>query len=74
MNSKTTKKDEPVRFIPVGGFEEIGRNMMAFEYKDEIILIDMGLQFPEEETPGIDFIIPILLTSNRKDKTSRRSF
>ncbi|HOF50398.1 MAG TPA: ribonuclease J [Candidatus Colwellbacteria bacterium] len=58
MNSKTTKKDEPVRFIPVGGFEEIGRNMMAFEYKDEIILIDMGLQFPEEETPGIDFIIP----------------
>jgi len=58
MNNKTTKKDEPVRFIPVGGFEEIGRNMMAFEYKEEIILIDMGLQFPEEETPGIDFIIP----------------
>lgn len=52
-------KDEPVvRFAALGGFEEIGRNMMFFEYKNEIILIDAGLQFPEEETPGIDYIIP----------------
>lgn len=60
MIVKTTNKkiDETVRFIPLGGFEEIGRNMMVFEYRDEIIIIDMGLQFPEEETPGIDFIIP----------------
>jgi ribonuclease J len=59
INKTTSKKiDDTVRFIPLGGFEEIGRNMMVFEYKDEIVIIDMGLQFPEEETPGIDFIIP----------------
>lgn len=50
--------EEVVRFIPLGGFEEIGRNMMIFEYKDEIIIIDAGFQFPEETTPGIDYIIP----------------
>lgn len=44
--------------MPLGGLEEIGRNMMFLEYKNEIVAIDAGLQFPEEETPGIDFIIP----------------
>ncbi|MBM3281205.1 MAG: ribonuclease J [Candidatus Harrisonbacteria bacterium] len=47
-----------MRFAPLGGFEEIGRNMCFFEYDDEIVIIDAGLQFPEETTPGIDFIIP----------------
>jgi ribonuclease J len=50
--------DAAVRFIPLGGLEEVGRNCVFFEYKNEIIIIDMGLQFPEEETPGIDYIIP----------------
>lgn len=48
----------PLRFVPLGGLEEVGRNMMFFEYKNEIVVIDAGLQFPEEETPGIDYIIP----------------
>jgi len=52
------KEGEEVRFAALGGFEEIGRNMMFFEYQDEIIVIDAGLQFPEEATPGIDYIIP----------------
>ncbi len=47
-----------VRFCPLGGFEEVGRNCVFFEYKNEIVVVDVGIQFPEEETPGIDFIIP----------------
>ncbi|MBI3114706.1 MAG: ribonuclease J, partial [Candidatus Harrisonbacteria bacterium] len=47
-----------LRFVPLGGLGEIGRNMMFFEYKNEIVVIDAGLQFPEEETPGVDYIIP----------------
>ena len=49
---------ESLRFIPLGGLEEIGRNMSYLEYGDEIIIMDMGFQFPEEDTPGIDYIIP----------------
>ncbi|MBU2101701.1 ribonuclease J [Patescibacteria group bacterium] len=48
----------PLRFVPLGGLEEIGRNMSYLEYEDEIIITDMGFQFPEEDTPGIDYIIP----------------
>jgi ribonuclease J len=51
-------EEKVVRFIPLGGLEEVGRNMSVFEYQDEIIIFDMGLQFPEEDTPGIDYIIP----------------
>lgn len=49
---------DALRYVPLGGLEEIGRNCVFFEYKNEIIIIDAGLQFPEEETPGIDYIIP----------------
>ncbi len=63
VKSKIIKSNKPaseavVRFAALGGLEEIGRNMLFLEYKDEIIVVDAGLQFPEEETPGIDFIIP----------------
>ncbi|MDO8516317.1 MAG: ribonuclease J, partial [bacterium] len=50
--------DSILRFVPLGGLEEIGRNCSFFEYKDEIIIIDVGIQFPEEATPGVDYIIP----------------
>jgi ribonuclease J len=55
---KKSTDETPVRFVALGGLEEIGRNMMFFEYRDEILIIDVGLQFTEEETPGIDYIIP----------------
>src|SRR3989344_4735881 len=47
-----------VRIIPLGGVEEIGKNMTVIEYKDTIIVVDAGIQFKEEDTPGIDFILP----------------
>ncbi|MFH1610310.1 MAG: ribonuclease J [Patescibacteria group bacterium] len=50
--------DNNLRIIPLGGCEEVGRNMTIFEYKNDIVIIDMGLQFPEEDMPGIDYIIP----------------
>lgn len=47
-----------LRIIPLGGLQEIGRNMTLLEYGDDIIIVDMGLQFPDEDMPGVDYIIP----------------
>jgi len=60
-----------VRFIPLGGLEEIGRNSAYFEYKNEIVVVDLGIQFPEEETPGIDYIIPNVTSLEPKKKNIR---
>ena len=49
---------ENLRIIPLGGVEEVGKNMTAIEYKGDIIIIDIGFQFKEEGTPGIDYILP----------------
>lgn len=50
--------DDVVRIIPLGGVEEIGRNMTAVQFRDDIFILDCGFQFREEETPGIDYILP----------------
>lgn len=47
-----------LRIIPLGGLEEVGRNMTAFELGNDIIVVDCGLLFPEEEMMGIDYVIP----------------
>lgn len=47
-----------LKVMVLGGLEEVGRNMTLVQYEDEILAIDMGLQFPEEDMPGIDYIIP----------------
>jgi ribonuclease J len=49
---------DKLRVVVLGGLEEVGRNCTLLEYGNDIIFIDMGLQFPEEDMPGIDYIIP----------------
>ena len=49
---------ENLKIIPIGGIEEIGKNMTVFEYQDEIIIVDCGVAFPEDEMLGIDLVIP----------------
>jgi ribonuclease J len=47
-----------IRIVPLGGVEEVGKNMTAIEYGDDIIVIDSGIQFKTEDTPGIDYMLP----------------
>lgn len=58
--AQTPKKEVkklPVKIIPLGGLDEIGKNMTAFEYDGEIIVIDCGMAFPDDDMPGIDLVI-----------------
>lgn len=52
------KEENTVRLIPLGGLNEIGKNMTVIEYKNDIIIVDCGLSFPEDEMLGIDIVIP----------------
>ncbi|MDX9714663.1 MAG: ribonuclease J [Dissulfurispiraceae bacterium] len=77
-----------LQIIPLGGVEEIGLNMTVFKYNDDIIVVDSGLMFPEEDMLGIDFVIPdfsylienkdkvrgILLTHGHEDHTGALPF
>lgn len=56
--SRYTASRQNLRIIPMGGVEEVGENMTVFEYGDDLIVVDMGLAFPDETMPGIDYIIP----------------
>ena len=51
-------KKSKIRIIPLGGLDEIGKNMTAIEYGNEMIVIDCGMAFPDEEMFGIDIVIP----------------
>ena len=57
--------------IVLGGLEEVGRNCTLIEYKNDIVIIDMGLQFPMEDMPGVDYIIPNMTYLRGKEKNVR---
>ncbi len=60
---------DAIRIIPLGGVEEIGKNMTMVEYGNDIVIIDIGFQFKDENTPGIDYILPnTKYLEERKDK------
>jgi ribonuclease J len=50
--------DKKLRIVPLGGLGEVGKNMMAYEYGDNILLVDTGLMFPDNDMLGVDYIIP----------------
>ena len=61
-------KEQSLRVIPLGGLGEVGRNMTLLEWQNKILIIDMGFRFPEEDMPGIDFIIPNIAYLKGREK------
>lgn len=55
---KLSTHNNVMRIIPIGGLEEVGKNCMIVEYEQDIVVIDMGFQFPEDEMLGVDYVIP----------------
>ncbi|MBD3330479.1 RNase J family beta-CASP ribonuclease [Candidatus Peregrinibacteria bacterium] len=66
--SKSRRRNAKLKIIPLGGLNEVGKNMMVFEYGNDIIIVDMGFEFPSEDMLGIDYVIPDVnyLEKNKK--------
>ncbi|MGL5098720.1 MAG: MBL fold metallo-hydrolase, partial [Fusobacteriaceae bacterium] len=66
---KADTKEEKMYVIPLGGTDEVGKNMTVVQYRDEIIIMDCGVIFPDENLPGIDLVIPdFTYLENNKNK------
>ena len=65
------RKGGKLRVIPLGGLEEVGKNAMVFEYADDIVVVDMGFQFPEEDMLGIDYVVPDVTYLEERQKNIR---
>ena len=57
-NTKVSGNKDSIKIIPLGGLEEIGKNITVFEYNNEAIIVDCGLAFPEDDMLGVDIVIP----------------
>ena len=58
VSEKNTLKKPGLKIIPLGGLHEVGKNITVFQYEDEMIVVDCGLSFPEDEMLGVDLVIP----------------
>ena len=58
MKKQEKQNNSKLKIIPLGGLEQIGMNITAFEYEDSIIVVDCGLAFPEDDMYGVDLVIP----------------
>ena len=58
QNARPKKSALPLRITPLGGLGEIGKNITLYEYGEDMFLVDCGMAFPDEDTPGIDIVIP----------------
>ena len=58
MKKKENNNGSRLKIIPLGGLEQIGMNITAFEYEDSIVVVDCGLSFPADDMLGIDLVIP----------------
>ncbi len=67
-HSPATQNEESLKIIPLGGLGEVGRNMTLLEYKNSILIMDVGFRMPEEDMPGIDYIIPDISYLLKNDK------
>ena len=68
-NQERIFKKSKLKIIPLGGLHEIGKNITVFEYENEIIVVDCGLSFPEDDMLGVDLVIPdITYLERNKDK------
>jgi len=57
-NNKKKVNAQPIKIAFLGGLNEVGKNITLFQYKDDILIVDSGLAFPDEDMPGIDLVIP----------------
>jgi ribonuclease J len=67
----TTTGESSLKIYPLGGQEEVGRNCTVFEYDNDIVILDMGMQFADEDMPGIDYIIPNVSSLRGKERNVR---
>ncbi len=65
------KESQRLKITVLGGNEEVGRNMTMLEFGNDILLIDMGLQFPDDDMPGVDYIVPNISCLKGKEKNIR---